>query len=335
MDTARVLVTGATGFLGGALCQRLHRLGFSVTATGRDAARGAALGGGIRFVAADLADGDAAAALCAGQDYVVHCAALASPWGRYQDFHRANVVATRNIASASRRAGVRRMVHVSSPSIYMDHRDRVSVREDEPLPETPLSFYAATKRLAEDEIDRAHGDGLPVITIRPQGIFGPGDRVIFPRLIRVARRGWFPVIGHGRNLIDITYIDNVVDALLLCLSSPPASLGRKYNISNGDPISNYELLDRVFTAVGVRYRRVRVPFGFAYRAAGALEAVDRALPGEREPTLTRYAVCVLGKSRTLDLSAARTDLGYQPRVGIADGIDRFVTWWKEQDHVAG
>jgi nucleoside-diphosphate-sugar epimerase len=332
----RALVTGATGFLGAALTARLRGLGLAVTALGRDGARGAHLVGlGARFVSCELDDASAVWAAVAGHDYVFHCAALSSPWGRYREFHRSNVVATETIAAASRAAGVRRFIHVSTPSIYADQRDRLGVREDAPLPARAVNHYAATKRLAERVVDEAYQRGLPVITIRPQGIFGPGDRAIFPRLIRVASRGRLPVFGDGRNLVDVTYVDNVVDSLLACATAPATSLGKKYNISNGEPVRGYEFLERMLEAVGVRARRVRVPFSVAYGAAAGLELVHRLALAGREPPLTRYSVIVLGKSRTLDISAARAELMYHPRVGLDEGIARFARWWKEQDRVAG
>jgi nucleoside-diphosphate-sugar epimerase len=328
----RALVTGATGFLGAALAVRLHQLGYAVTGLGRDLYRGRALAAsGPRFVSCDLADYTAVANAAAGHDWVFHCAALSSPWGSYDQFHRANVIATQNVVAATREAGAARLIHVSTPSIYVDDRDRFDIREDEPLPKSSINHYAATKRLAEAIVDEASARGLPAITIRPQGIFGPGDRTIFPRLIRVARRGRIPVIGDGRNLVDVTYVDNVVDALVACMESPPATLGRKYNITNGEPVRNYEFIERMLAAVGVQYKKVRVPFFVAYHAAHALElAFARPALSRYEPPLTRYSVTVLGKSRTLDIAAARAELGYRPRVGLDEGIARFARWWKEE-----
>src|SRR6185436_9092261 len=122
----KALVTGATGFLGHALSLELQKRGMAVTGLGRDANRGADLAArGIRFAQCDLTDARAVEAACAGQDYVLHCAALASPWGNYRDFYDANVVATRHVAAASRKAGVKRLVNVSSPSIYVEDRDRL------------------------------------------------------------------------------------------------------------------------------------------------------------------------------------------------------------------
>jgi nucleoside-diphosphate-sugar epimerase len=329
------LVTGATGFLGAALAIRLHQLGYGVTGLGRDLYRGRALAAaGPRFVSCDLEDYGAVAAAAAGHDLVFHCAALSSPWGSYDQFHRANVVATQHVVAAARELGAARLIHVSTPSIYVDQRDRFDIREDEPLPATSINHYAATKRLAEAIVDEASARGLATVTLRPQGIFGPGDRTIFPRLIRVARRGRIPVIGDGTNIVDVTYVDNVVDALVAAIDSPPATLGRKYNITNGEPVRNYELIERMLTAVGVPFRGVPVPFAFAYHAAHLLELIY-ARPSLRafEPPLTRYSVTVLGKSRTLDIGAARQELGYRPRVGLDEGLQRFARWWKEEGRV--
>jgi nucleoside-diphosphate-sugar epimerase len=331
----KALVTGATGFLGAALAIRLHELGYEVTGLGRDLYRGRALAAaGPRFVSCDLGDYTAVAKAAEGQALVFHSAALSSPWGSYEQFRRANVVATQHVVAAAREGGARRLIHVSTPSIYVDQRDRFDIREDEPLPATSINHYAATKRLAEAIVDEASARGLATVTLRPQGIFGPGDRTIFPRLIRVARRGRIPVFGNGENIVDVTYVDNVVDALVACIDSPATTLGRKYNITNGEPVRNYDFIARLLTAVGVPFKRVRVPFAVAHQLAHLLEIVY-ARPSLRafEPPLTRYSVTVLGKSRTLDISAARSELGYRPRVGIDEGIARFARWWKEEGRV--
>lgn len=326
----RILVTGATGFLGMRLALRLQQMGHDVTGIGRDRSKGQALeGAGIRFREADLADEQAMLAACAGQDLVFHSGALSSPWGRYEAFYAANVLGTRHVAEGCIRQGVGRLVHVSTPSLYFDYRHRLSVSEGEPLPARPVNHYAATKLLAEGEVDRAHGRGLPVITIRPRAIFGPGDQAILPRLIRANRRGRVPLVDGGRAMIDVTYVENVVDALLLCMKAPVGALGRKYNITNGEPMELRQLLHLLFTQLDEPLHSVSLPWQVAYGIAGAMELAARLGGGEREPMLTRYSVGVLARSQTLDISAAREELGYQPRVSIAEGLEEFVRWWRE------
>jgi nucleoside-diphosphate-sugar epimerase len=237
----RVVVTGATGFLGRHTVQRLIQEGAQVTGLGRSRIQGEALTKmGARFEGVDLATEPARLLeIFKNHDNVIHCAALASPWGRYQEFYRANVTATENVIRAARAAGLRRMVHVSTPSLYIDQSDRFDVREGEPLPPRAINFYAETKRLAEERVDQAVNDGFAIVSIRPQGIVGPGDSAIFPRLVRMAQKKILPNIGSGENWIDLTYVDNVVEALVLAMRAPDHVIGRKYNITNGEPVQLY------------------------------------------------------------------------------------------------
>lgn len=320
----KLLVTGGTGFLGTHLAHRLQELGHEVTAIGRNPAKGAALAArGIRFIAADLADEAAIQAACRGQEAVFHTGALSSPWGAPAAFHAANVLGTRHIVDGCLQHGVSRLVHVSTPSIYNSYTAHLGVREDAPLPAKPVNEYARTKLLAEGEVQRGFAAGLPVVTLRPRAIFGPGDQAILPRLIQVAQRGRMPLINGGRALIDLSYVENVVDALLLGLSAPEGCSGRTYNITNGEPMELRTLLTALFERLSMPVKMVDLPWGAAWGIASALEAVYRLLPGRPEPPLTRFAVGSIGLSQTLDITAARTELGYTPRVSVFEGIERF------------
>lgn len=327
----KVLVTGATGFLGGALARRLAARGDEVTVLGRNPARLAELErAGMRPLRADLTEAEAVRAACQGQELVFHCGALSSAWGPAEAFYRANVLGTRQVIAGCEAAGVRRLVHVSTPSIYFRFETRLNVAEDASLPAQAANEYARTKLLAEAEIDRAFARGLPVITIRPRAIFGEGDNAILPRLIGRLAQGRLRIIGDGQNITDLTYVENVVDALLLCAEAPASALGQKYNITNGEPLPLWPLIEKLCGALGYAYPRQRIPYPLALGLAGALEMVCNRLPGQPEPLLTRYMVGVLAKSTTLDISAARRDLGYVPRVAVEEGFERFVRWWKEQ-----
>jgi nucleoside-diphosphate-sugar epimerase len=328
----KVLVTGATGFLGKALARRLHARGDEVTALGRNPSILAELEReGLRPLRADLGDGAAIRAACQGQEVVFHSGALSSAWGSASEFFRANVLGTRHVIAGCDAAGVRRLVYVSTPSIYFRFESRLEVREDALLPTQPANEYARTKLLAEAEIDQAHTRGLPVISIRPRAIFGEGDNAILPRLISRLASGRLRVIGDGQNITDLTYVENVVDALLLCAEAHETLLGRKYNITNGEPLPLWGLIRQVCAAFGYEYPQKRIPYPAAIGLATVLEGVSRLMPGQPEPLLTRYMVGVLAKSTTLDISAARRDLGYVPRVSVQEGFERFVRWWKKQN----
>jgi nucleoside-diphosphate-sugar epimerase len=225
-------------------------------------------------------------------------------------------------------------VYVSSPSIYFGYSSRVNVKETDALPE-PVSNYAATKLLAEQELDQAFERGLSTIAIRPRAIFGPGDTVIFPRLIPRLKSGRLPILGDGENIVDLTYIENVVDALLLCAGSPAHTLGKKYNISNGEPVKIWKLVERICTELNLPSPKRRVSYRIANAVANMLELIYTIIPTHPEPPLTRMSVSMMANSTTLDISAAKQELVYQPKVSIDAGFERFIKWWKESMSLRG
>lgn len=324
-----VLVTGGTGFLGKQLALKLRALSFSVTVLGRNPIIGKQLEAeNLRFLSVDLRDKEATIAACQGQDYVFHCGALSSPWGKYQDFYDTNVLGTWNIIQGCQTHRIKRLIYVSTSSVYFDFSHRLNIPENTPFP-TPVNAYAKTKQLAEQEINQAHQCGLPVITIRPRGIFGSGDTAILPRLIRASTHTGIPLINEGQACIDITYVDNVVDALLLCKKAPDNLLGRTFNISNGEPIYISNLLEKLSHKLSHPFKLKPISYNTAYWTASAMELISNKLLFGREPILTRYTVGLLAFSQTLDITAAIKELGYQPRVSIEEGLDIFAKWWKE------
>ncbi len=325
----KALITGATGFLGGALTRRVKSMGWDVTALGRNASKlGQFESEGIRALQIDLKDKNALADACKNQEIVFHCAALPSPWGNFELFYQANVIGTRNVIRGCEEHKVKRLVYVSTPSLYFDYKSRVNVIETDALPE-PVSNYAATKILAEQELDEAFARGLATIAIRPRALFGPGDTVIFPRLIPRLQSGRLPILGDGENIVDLTYIENVVDALLLCAESPANTLGKKYNISNGEPVKIWKLIERICDELDLPHLTRKISYQTANAAATVLELLYTLIPMRPEPPLTRISVSMMANNTTLDISSAKNELGYQPKVSIDEGFELFMKWWKE------
>lgn len=326
-------VTGGTGFLGRHVVTRLRAAGYPVTFTGRNTATGQALAAetGARFLALDLAAATAVAQLrewLAGVEAVVHSAALAAPWGDYRDFYAANVEATQQLLSACRAARVRRLVHISTPSVYFEFRDRLNISEREPLPARPVNHYAATKRLAEDAVVACAAE-IETVLLRPRALFGPWDTAVLPRLLRVAERGTLPLLRGGRALIDVTWIGNAVEAVWQALHVTGLPSGSVYNISNGEPLTARELFELVSQELGLSVRLRPMP----YRLATALAAGAEwwaARVSHREPRVTRYSLALLAYSQTLDISAARRELGYKPAVSVAAGMRQYAAWWRAQ-----
>ncbi len=331
----KAIITGGTGFVGGALARRLYNMGWDVAVLGRNTARLSELeDAGMRPLRQDIRQREGLVAAFMGSEIVFHCAAFPSPWGNFERFYQANVVGTRNVIHACLENNVKRLVYVSTPSIYFDYGSRVNVKETDPLPD-PISSYAHTKRLAEEEVDKGFAKGLAVVSIRPRAIFGEGDTVIFPRLIPRLKSGRLPIFGDGENVVDLTYIQNVVDALLLCAESPANTLGKKYNISNGEPVKIWKLIERICDELGYPHPKRNISRKTASAAAGAVEFVYSLIPYAPEPPLTRLSVSMMANSTTLDISAARNELGYQPRVSVEEGVERFLKWWKESMSLQG
>ena len=325
-----VLITGGTGFLGRRLALKLRSIGDTVTVLGRNQAIGTELEqSGLRFVAADLRDAQAMKAACQGQDCVFHCGALSSPWGSFNTFYETNVLGTRHLVQGCLAHQIQRLVHVSTSAVYFTYADQLQIPESLPWPR-PVGPYAKTKQLAEQEIRQAHKQGLSVITIRPRGIFGPGDTAILPRLLRASDRTGIPLIRQGKAVMDLTYIDNVVTALQCCQQAPDRLSGRVYNITNGEAIALRDVLAQLAQQLNIELKFKRLSFPIAYGVATAMEAIAKLLGGS-EPILTRYTVGLLTFSQTLAIDAAQHDLGYQPRVSLQQGIVQFADWWQAKN----
>lgn len=319
--------------MGKRLAFRLHELGWDVTAFGRNATIGEELNrAGIRFIQGDLRDRGQVVKACASQDIVFHCGALSSPWGAYRDFYDSNAAGTQHIVDGCLEGGVQRLVYVSTPSIYFNYQDRLQIGEHTPLPAKPANHYAATKVIAEGIVNQAHANGLPSITIRPRAIFGPGDQTLLPRFIRANDERGIPLFRDGNIMMDLTYVDNVVHALLLCANAPDSAMGAAYNITNHEPIRFIDVLRQLFNELGRPLHLRKLPYSLAYGLAGLLEWKARFLRPGTEPLLTRYSVGVLGKHQTLDYALAKETLGYSPLIGMEEGIRQYAQWWKKAEH---
>jgi 2-alkyl-3-oxoalkanoate reductase len=321
-----VLVTGGTGFLGQHLSRALLNDGHRVRLMGRNIEQpgvSALLDMGAVPLQVDLRDQERVRAACAGAEVVFHVGALSAPWGPRAEFFATNVEGTRAVVEGCREGGVRRLVYVSSPSVVFDGRNHVNLTEQAPYPRRFISVYSLTKKLGEDLVNAA--TGIETVILRPKAMFGPGDAALLPRLVTAARRGRLPQIGNGRNLVDLTYVDNVVHALKLAASSR-AAVGRTYTITNGEHPALWRVIRRTLRGLGLPSRLRKVPLWLAWAIAGGMEAY--AAVSGTEPTLTRYSAAILARTQTYDISAARRDLGYSPIVPFAEGMRRTLASWQ-------
>jgi nucleoside-diphosphate-sugar epimerase len=320
----KAFVTGGGGFLGGAVVRRLLARGDRVVSLSRrrypdlDAL-------GVEQHQADLADAEGVARAAAGCDVAFHVAARAGLGGRYRDYHRANVTGTDHVLAACRRHGIRRLVYTSSPSVVFDGKDMKGADESVPYPRHHDAPYARTKALAEQRVRAADGPAMATVSLRPHLIWGPGDNHLVPRILARARAGWLRMIGGRSPLIDSIYIDNAADAHLLAADRlhPGAPMaGKVYFITNDEPLPLWDLVNRILAAAGLGPITRSVPFPLAYAAGWVLEKLFPLLPGSPEPPMTRFLARELSTAHWFATSAARRDLGYEPKVSVEQGLRR-------------
>ncbi len=304
----KVLVTGASGGLGKALVTGLRKRGFEVRATGRRDLTNL----GSAYIPADLINADLDA-LTAGMDGVFHCAALSSPWGMNAAFQAINVDVTQALLVSARRAGCKRFVFVSSPSVYAREGDQINLTENDPINDRPLNAYARTKGEAERLVLRSGDADMACVAIRPRAIIGPDDEVLLPRFLRLIQKGRFPLVNRGRALVELTDVRDVVAALMTAYDRAHGVSGEVINISGGQSVSVRDMVIRLTNALSKTVEFIPVPYGLLRAGASVSEVVCGLLPGRPEPALTVYSLAALSFSQTFDLTKARRILDYVPQ----------------------
>ena len=317
-----VLVTGATGFLGKYVVEELVEHGYQVRAFGRNSKVGRSLeNSSVSFFQGDLTKADDVLEACKGMDLVVHAGALSTVWGPWEDFYQANVLGTKHVLEACRQAGIQRLAYVSSPSIYAAPKDQLAIKESDAPEENNLNNYIRSK-LASEKLFKNYPD-VPSIILRPRGLFGIGDTSILPRVINLSQKIGIPLIGDGRQLMDMTCVENVALAIRLALETPQAK-GDIYNITNGGPRAFRDLLEESLTGLGYPIKYRKIPASLLSGIASSLEFIYKTLNLKGEPPLTRYTYYLLRYSQTLDISKAERELGYHPKISISEGIEQYV-----------
>jgi len=313
-----VTVTGASGYLGRAVAAQLVAAGHEVRTLQRRAS-------GVERandMLGALTDSEAVGRALDGADGVIHLAAKVSLAGDPAEFRAVNVEGTRLLLDAAERAGVSRLVHVSSPSVAHAGSALEGVGAEPASPEHARGEYARTKAEAELLALERDSAALRVVVIRPHLVWGPGDPQLVGRILDRARRGRLPLLDGGRALIDSTYIDNATSGLTAALHRAEHAHGRAFVLTNGEPRPVGELLTSMCLASSVRPPRWSLPAGLARAAGSLIERVWAIRPGEDEPPMTRFLAEQLSTAHWFDQRETRLALDWAPSVSIDEGLRR-------------
>lgn len=318
-----VLLTGATGFVGGHCAEALIEAGHKVRATARNPEKVRPLtekGADVRL--GSLSDTGFLREVCEGVDVAVNMAGKLGGWGvREEELKLANITITKKLVSAAEQQGVRQFIHCSTPGVV-----GMSGVAPEDCPYCPMGLYEKTKVEAEEFVLSRRGrSDMAVTVIRPDFVYGPGDKHKL-RLFQAVKRRRFPLIGGGKSLLHPTYVTDVTQGLLLMLGNNKA-YGEVFNIAGAAPVSVHDLVDAVSHSLGIGKKPINVPSSIAISGALACEAMAKLL--HKPPPITLQQVRFFTTDHASDITKARCVLGYMPAVDVRQGIGRTVAWYED------
>lgn len=319
-----ILVTGASGFIGGHLCAALAARGDRVRALYRRAKPPAGLvalaegpGSKVELFNADLGDAARMAEAVAGADAVIHVAALASDWGPYELFKRQNYDATERLLAAAEEAGAKAFVYFSS-AVVSGFGPHVDSTEEGPC--YPLKYpYQITKRLAEGLVLRRNRSGFKTVAIRPCNVYGPGDTTSTYKMYEAILTGVFGYVGSGKALTCPVYIDDLCAGTLAALDRDEAA-GEAIILTDGDKVSWRDYAEAMFAAIGSRRRPARMPAPLAFAAARAMTAAALLVRSRSAPPLTLYRIEQASQDYHFSNAKARRLLGFEPTIFFREGL---------------
>jgi nucleoside-diphosphate-sugar epimerase len=312
-------VTGGSGFIGGRLISSLVADGTQVRAlarSSRSAGRVAELG--AEPVRGELSDRDALRMGANGCELAFHAAAKVEDWGPWEEFERDNVHGTRNVVESCRDAGVRRFVHVSTEAVLIAGDPLVDVDETAPLRPDSKAPYSRSKAMAEKLAMEAATDGFEPVALRPRFVWGAGDTTLLPTMVQMVKAGRFAWIGGGTHPTDTTHVDNVVHGLRL--AAEVGRPGEAYFVTDGEPVVFREFVSELLRTQGVEPPTRNIPTPVAGALATTAEAAWRLLPVKGSPPLTRFTFWVSSQQCTINISKARSELGYEPMRARDEGL---------------
>lgn len=327
------LVTGASGLLGSHIVEQLRKRGQPVRVLVRpNSDRSWLTTQGVEFAEGDVTDPASLKHACQGCDVVYHAAAKVGDWGPWEEFQRVTIEGTRNVIDAAVAAGVRRLIHISSISVFGYYSEDQTIDETDEVGYKLYrwAYYSRSKLEAERIALQAHRSGkIEVTSIRPAWIYGERDRATIARLAGMVREGRAKILGSGDNRLNVVYAGNVAEAAIIAAKTPQAA-GEVYNCSNDGEITQQEYFDLLARALQAPPVKRRVPYRLAYFAGFVLECFGHLLRLKHPPFITRYAVWLMGRRSYFSAEKARRQLNWKPTITYDVGVPRAVKWYLNQ-----
>ncbi|MFY9331337.1 MAG: NAD-dependent epimerase/dehydratase family protein [Candidatus Nanopelagicales bacterium] len=325
----KVLVTGASGVVGGATVRALIDGGHTVSTLQRGPLPESLLARGVTGHVGSITDASAVENAVAGVDAVVHAAARVEVIGPWSEFESINVRGTQSVFSAAQRAGAARFVYVSSPSVAHAGSALVGATATPADPEHARSHYARSKAQAEQWVLAQRSGKMSAVAIRPHLVWGPGDTQLTARIVQRARAGRLVIIGSGAALIDTTYVDNAGSAIAAAVNrcSDEQVQGRAFIVSNGEPRTVAEMVTRIAHAAGAAGPRRSVPYPVARAGAHVVVAAWERTRRSGEPPITPFVAEQLATAHWFDLTPTYAALQWTPAVSIDEGFERLARWY--------
>jgi nucleoside-diphosphate-sugar epimerase len=320
-----VLVTGASGFLGGRVAQILHERGEGVVILARESSDLRHLAAiPVRIVRGDLFNRAALREAVQQATDIFHCAACSTDWAPRQTYVETNVIGTQNLLAAVKQApGLHRFLHVSTTDIY--GYPQIPCTEEQAFVDAGLP-YNQTKGLGEAAVWQAHQEhGIPITVIRPATIYGPRGKDFTVEIATLLRQGLMAYIDAGIAPGGFTYVDTVVEAMLAAAASPH-TIGQAYNIADGTGATWKEYATLFAQQLGVKPPRINLSFSAAMALARIFETSHACLRLRARPLLTRHAVYLLGRNQEFPIAKAKSSFGFSPGISLEEGIRRSVAW---------
>ncbi|MDP2928882.1 MAG: NAD-dependent epimerase/dehydratase family protein [Candidatus Omnitrophota bacterium] len=324
------LVTGATGFVGSYIAERLVKEGEEVVALVRKTSNIKFLSSiGVKFAYGDINDLESVKKAMSGMEIVYHSAALADEWISAKEARRVNVEGTRNLLDAAREAKVKRFVFISSLAV-LGMRDHHGTPADAPYHKTGDS-YIDTKIDSEQLVmDYYKKYDLPVTVVRPGFVFGPRDNKLIPRLSDRLGKGQFMFVGTGRNKINAVYVENLTDAIISAARNQKA-IGQKYNVTNDSGMTLEDLVLKIVDIWKFDTPKKHIPKFMAYLVCNILTAFARLTKAKEPPYITKTRIKFLSLNLDFDITKTRNELEYNPRVSIEEGLKRTKEWMERNE----